>query len=159
MKITILSVGRLKEAYLRDAAAEYGKRLGKYCSLKMIEVEDERTPASCSAKEQEIILEKEADRLLKHISADMYVVALAIDGRQLTSVQFAEKIEELGVRGESHLCFVIGGSLGLADKILEQSRFRLSFSKMTFPHQLAKIILMEQVYRCFRINYNEPYHK
>lgn len=159
MKITILSVGKLKEDYLKKAVSEYTKRLGKYCRLKIVEVEDEKTPHSCSDNERHRILEKEAQRISKYITDDMYTIALAIDGVSLSSDKLAEKIDRLGVDGYSHLCFIIGGSFGLSDHILACSRFHLSFSELTFPHQLMRVILLEQIYRCFRINNNEPYHK
>lgn len=159
MKITVLSVGKIKEQYLRDAVSEYEKRLRRYCKLELIEVADEKTPDQASAAEEEAIRRKEAERLLKHIGDDEFVVTLEIGGRMLDSVEFSRKLELLGVQGVSHICFVIGGSIGLGQAVLDRSDFALSFSKMTFPHQLMRVILLEQIYRGYRIQMNEPYHK
>lgn len=159
MKITILTVGKIKEKFYRDAVSEFSKRLSRYCKLEIIETPDEKTPDGCSKTESELIKQKEGERLLKHIRGDGYVIALAIDGRQEDSIGFARYLEQLGVRGTSHIYFVIGGSLGLAEEILARADERLSFSKMTFPHQLMRVILLEQIYRGYRIMNNEPYHK
>lgn len=159
MKITIIAVGKIKEKYYRDALSEYGKRLSRYCKLEMIQVEDEKTPDKASEAEEVRIREKEAERILKYIKEDAYVVTLEIAGRMIDSVEFAEKIERLSVRGVSHIQFVIGGSLGLHSKISGRSNMSVSFSKMTFPHQLMRVILLEQIYRCYRIIQGEPYHK
>lgn len=159
MKITILAVGKIKEKYLRDGIAEYQKRLGKYCRLEIIEAADERTLDGASAAEEEQIKKLEGERLLRSIRETDYVAALAIDGMMLDSVELSRKIEKLGVQGTSSLVFVIGGSLGLSDEVLERADYRLSFSKMTFPHQLMRLVLLEQIYRSFRIMRNEPYHK
>lgn len=159
MKITIIAVGKIKEKYYRDALAEYGKRLGRYCKLEIIEVEDEKTPDKASAAEEEQIREKEAERILKYVKDEAFVVTLEITGRMLDSVEFAEKIEKLGIRGISHIQFLIGGSLGLHEKVCRRSDMSVSFSKMTFPHQLMRVILLEQIYRSYRIICGEPYHK
>lgn len=159
MKISILTVGKIKEKYLRDAIAEYSKRLSKYCKLEIIEVEDEKTPDNASETAENSIRQKEAERLLKHIKSDAYVITLEINGKMLDSVEFSQKIEQLGIQGKSHLCFVIGGSIGLGEDILKRSDFAVSFSKMTFPHQLMRVILLEQIYRGYRIMKKEPYHK
>lgn len=159
MKITILTVGKIKEKYLKDAIAEYSKRLSKYCKLEIIEVEDEKTPDNASETAENSIRQKEAERLLKHIKSDAYVITLEINGKMLDSVEFSQKIEQLGIQGKSHLCFVIGGSIGLGEDILKRSDFAVSFSKMTFPHQLMRVILLEQIYRGYRIMKKEPYHK
>ena len=159
MKITIVCVGKIKEKYLRDAIAEYTKRLSRYCKLEIIEVADEKTPDGASAAIEEQIKEKEAERVRKVLKDSAYTIALAIDGKQMTSENFAEKIQGLGIRGESHICFLIGGSLGMSDSLLRQADERISFSKMTFPHQLMRVILLEQIYRGFRIIHHEPYHK
>lgn len=159
MKITILAVGKVKESYFRDAIAEYSKRLSKYCKLEIIEVADEKTPDKASDREEEMIKEKEADRLLKYIREDAFVCPLAIEGRQLDSVALSEKIEQIGLQGKSHIIFIIGGSLGLHGSILRRADMLLSFSKMTFPHQMMRVILLEQIYRAYRIMANEPYHK
>ena len=159
MKITILTVGKIKEKYLKDAIDEYRKRLCKYCKLEIIEVQDEKTPDNASEVVEDMIRAKEAERILKHIKDDAYVVTLEIQGKQLTSEELAEKIEKLGVQGTSHIMFVIGGSIGLGKDVLNRSNYALSFSKMTFPHQLMRVILLEQVYRSYRIINGEPYHK
>lgn len=159
MKITILAVGKIKEPFYRQAIVEFEKRLGKYVKLTIIEIQDEKTPENASAQEQKIILDKEGARLMKQIPANAYVIALAIQGRQLDSMQLSEMVQSLGVGGTSHIVFLIGGSLGLADTVLKNADLQLSFSKMTFPHQLMRIILLEQVYRSMRIIHHEPYHK
>ena len=159
MKITVLTVGKIKEKYLKDAIAEYSKRLSKYCKLNIIEVADEKTPDQASAAVEESIREKEGERLLKHIKEDAFVMTLEIQGKQITSEELAGKLEKLGVAGTSHIMFVIGGSIGLSSSVLARSDFALSFSKMTFPHQLMRVILLEQVYRSYRIIQGEPYHK
>lgn len=159
MKITILTVGKIKEKYLRDAIAEYTKRLSKYCKLDMIEVADEKTVENASTVVEDGIREKEGERLLKQIRPDAFVVTLEINGRQLTSEELADKIEGLGVSGISHIVFIIGGSIGLSKGVLSRADFALSFSKMTFPHQLMRVILLEQIYRSYRIIQGEPYHK
>ena len=157
--IKILCVGKIKEKFYRDAIAEYEKRLSRYCKLSVIEVADEKTPDKSSEAEEQQIKEKEATRLMAHIRDNDYVIALAIDGKNLSSEELAETINKLGVRGVSNITFVIGGSLGLSDEVLSRADYKLSFSKMTFPHQLMRLILLEQVYRAYRINNGEPYHK
>ena len=159
MKITILTVGKLKEKFFREAVAEYCKRLSKYCKLEILEVADEKTPEKASTAEEEQIKEREGARLLKQIPESAYVLALAIDDAQMDSVSFSIKIENLGMTGKSHLIFLIGGSLGLADSVLLRADEKISFSKMTFPHQLMRVILLEQIYRGYRIMKGEPYHK
>ena len=159
MKITIVTVGKIKEKYLRDAIAEYTKRLSKYCKLEIVEVADEKTPDNASAAVEDAIRQKEGERILKNISDDAFVMTLEIEGKMLDSVEFSKKIEQLGVQGKSHICFVIGGSIGLGTEVLKRSNYALSFSKMTFPHQLMRVILLEQVYRAYRIQMKEPYHK
>ena len=159
MKITIVTVGKIKEKYLRDAIAEYTKRLSKYCKLEIVEVADEKTPDKASEGIEKGILQKEGERILKNIAEDAFVITLEIEGEMLDSVEFSKKIEQLGVQGKSHICFVIGGSIGLGDDVLKRSNYALSFSKMTFPHQLMRVILLEQIYRAYRIQMKEPYHK
>lgn len=159
MKITILTVGKIKEDFYRKAIAEYSKRLSRYCKLESIEVTDEKTPDSASAVVEEQIKDKEGERLLKYIREDAYVIALAIEGKMLDSIELSKNIEQLGIMGKSHIIFVIGGSLGLSDRILKRADYKLSFSKMTFPHQLMRVILLEQIYRSYRIICKEPYHK
>lgn len=159
MKITIITVGKIKEKYFVGGIQEYAKRLTKYCNLNQIEVADEKAPETLSEKEMVMIKDKEGERILKHIKDTSYVVALAIDGKQLSSEELADKIQGLGIQGKSDITFVIGGSLGLSDNVLKRSNYKLSFSKMTFPHQLMKVVLLEQIYRSFRIMKGEPYHK
>lgn len=159
MKISILTVGKVKEKFYREAIEEFQKRLSRYCKLEMIEVADEKTPDHASENEEQIIKAKEGERLLRYIKDNDYVCALAIEGQQLDSVALAEKINLLGINGTSSIVFVIGGSLGLDARVLKRADFKLSFSKMTFPHQLMRVILMEQIYRSYRIINKEPYHK
>lgn len=159
MKITILCVGKIKEKYFSMAIDEYVKRLSRYCKLEIIEVPDEKTDENASAAEEKMVKEREGERIRKNIRDTSYVIALAIDGKQLDSVELSEKIEKLGVQGVSHITFVIGGSLGLDERILERADYKLSFSKMTFPHQLMRVVLLEQIYRSYRIMNGEPYHK
>ncbi|SHJ90888.1 23S rRNA (pseudouridine(1915)-N(3))-methyltransferase RlmH [Hespellia stercorisuis] len=159
MRFTIITVGKIKEKYLRDAIAEYSKRLSKYCKLEIIEVADEKTPDRASETVEQMIREKEGERISRYIREDAYVIALAINGQMLSSEALATKIEQLGVSGTSHIILVIGGSIGLSDQILSRADFHLSFSKMTFPHQLMRVILLEQIYRSYRIINGEPYHK
>lgn len=158
-KISVLCVGKIKEKYLKDGIAEYAKRLSRYCKLDIIEVADEKTPDGASEIVETQIKNLEGDKLLKYIKDDDYVIALALDGKMLDSVELSKKMESLGVRGISHLVFVIGGSLGLSDSVLKRADYKLSFSKMTFPHQLMRMILLEQIYRGYRIMKGEPYHK
>ncbi|MDY2629304.1 MAG: 23S rRNA (pseudouridine(1915)-N(3))-methyltransferase RlmH [Lachnospiraceae bacterium] len=159
MKISVLSVGKIKEKYFTAAIAEYSKRLGRYCKLEIIEVQDEKTPDKAPEAINTQIREKEGERLLSNIREDSYVIALAIQGKELSSEQLADKISGLALNGKSHIVFVIGGSLGLSDAVLKRADYQLSFSPMTFPHQLMRVILLEQVYRAFKINAGEPYHK
>ena len=159
MKVTIITVGKIKEKYLRDAIAEYTKRLSKYCKLEIIEVADEKTQENASQVMEDALRAKEAERILKHIKPDSYVITLEIEGKQLGSEELADKIEKLGVQGVSHITFIIGGSIGLGKEVLSKSNYALSFSKMTFPHQLMRVILLEQIYRSYRIINGEPYHK
>lgn len=159
MKITIITVGKIKEKYLKDAIAEYSKRLSKYCKLEIVEVADEKTLENVSETVENAIREKEAERILKYVKEDAYIITLEIGGKLLSSEELAEKIEKLGVQGTSHIIFIIGGSIGLGKSVLKKSDYALSFSRMTFPHQLMRVILLEQVYRSYRIMNGEPYHK
>lgn len=159
MRINIVCVGKIKEKYLKLGIDEFKKRLSKYCKLEIIELEDEKAPENLSDKEMLMIKEKEGKKILSKIKDNSYVIALAIDGKNLSSEELAETINKLGVRGISNITFVIGGSLGLLDEVLSRADYKLSFSKMTFPHQLMRLILLEQVYRAYRINNGEPYHK
>lgn len=159
MKISLLTVGKIKEKFYTQAIDEFSKRLGRYCKLEIIEVADEKTPDNASAAVDAQIRQKEGERLFRHIREDAYVIALAIDGRMLSSEELAKKLEMLGVSGTSHIQFIIGGSLGLSPQVLDRANERLSFSKMTFPHQLMRVILLEQIYRGYRIMTGAPYHK
>lgn len=159
MRITLITVGKIKEKYFTDAIKEYSKRLSRYCKLDIIEVTDEKTPDGASAAEEMQIKAKEGDRILKSIKDGTYVIALAIEGKKLSSEKLSEFIGNLGIRGESDIAFVIGGSLGLDERVLKRADYLLSFSDMTFPHQLMRVILLEQIYRSYRILQNEPYHK
>ncbi|MCC2826209.1 23S rRNA (pseudouridine(1915)-N(3))-methyltransferase RlmH [Faecalicatena orotica] len=159
MKITCVVVGKIKEKYFTDAIKEYSKRLGRYCKLEIVELADEKTPDGASEAEEQAIREKEGERILKALKDDAYVIALAIEGKMLDSVELSRKIESLGISGTSHIAFVIGGSLGLAPAVMKRADYALSFSRMTFPHQLMRVVLLEQLYRSYRIMKNEPYHK
>jgi len=159
MKITILCVGKIKEKFYKDAVAEYAKRLLAYTTFDVIEVADEKTPDNASELVERQIKEKEAERMEKYLKEGAFICALAIDGKQLDSVELSEKIERLGTGGISHIIFMIGGSLGMSEELLKKADMKLSFSKMTFPHQLMRVILLEQIYRAYRIMNHEPYHK
>lgn len=159
MKISIICVGRLKEGYWRDACAEYEKRLGRYDKLEILEVADERTPDNLGTGEARQVLEREGQRILKAIRKDSLVVALAILGKQMTSEKFAAWLERQPLHGVSHVTFLIGGSLGLSEEVLQRADLLLSFSEMTFPHQMMRVILLEQIYRGRKIAAKEPYHK
>lgn len=159
MIIDVIGVGKIKEKYISDGIKEYTKRLSRYTTLNIIEVDDEKAPENLSEKDQEMIKKKEGERILSKISQDAYVIGLTIDGKGLSSEGLADKINKLMIEGNSHITFIIGGSLGLSDEVIKRAQMKLSFSKMTFPHQLMRMILLEQVYRSFRIIRNEPYHK
>lgn len=159
MKITIITVGKIKEKFYRDAISEYEKRLSKYCKLSILEAADEKTPDQASETVNQQILEKEGERIKNLIPKDSYVIPLAIEGKKYDSVGFAQMIQKNTVSGVSHITFIIGGSLGIAEEIKKTSQQMISFSDMTFPHQLMRVILLEQIYRAFRINNGEPYHK
>ncbi|MCI8889212.1 MAG: 23S rRNA (pseudouridine(1915)-N(3))-methyltransferase RlmH [Hungatella sp.] len=159
MRITLIAVGKIKERFFEDAIKEYEKRLGRYCKLEIIQVADERTPEGAGEALESQIKEREGERILAQIKDGVYVIALAIEGKMLDSEELAEKIGRLGVEGVSQIVFVIGGSLGLSEKVIHRADFALSFSRMTFPHQLMRVILLEQVYRSYRILNHEPYHK
>lgn len=159
MKITIISVGKIKEKFFSQAISEYVKRLSRYCRLTMIEVPDEKAPENLSIADMTAVKNKEGQKILEKMPQGSFVVTLEIDGKQMTSEELAQNFEELALRGSSHICFIIGGSLGLGDAVSSASNLTLSFSRMTFPHQLFKIMLLEQVYRAFKIIKGEPYHK
>lgn len=159
MNITLITVGKIKEKYLKDAIDEYAKRLSRYCKLDIVELPDEKTPDNASDKEELLIKEKEGRNILSKVKDNAYVVAMDLKGKHITSEEFASFIDNLGVEGNSNLVFIIGGSLGLSQEVLQRANYKLCFSKMTFPHQLFRVMLLEQVYRGFRIIKGEPYHK
>lgn len=159
MKITIITVGKIKEKFYRDAIDEYAKRLSKYCKLEIKEVQDEKTPDNASETVNQQILVKEGERIRNLIPKDSYVVVLAIEGKKYDSVGFAKMIENAGIRGVSNITFIIGGSLGIDEELKRSAQGSVSFSDMTFPHQLMRVILLEQIYRGYRIISGEPYHK
>lgn len=159
MHISFVTVGKLKEKYLKQGIEEYLKRLSSYAKIEVIEVADEKAPEELSATEMEQVKQKEGERILSKINTDTFVIALAIQGKQKSSEELAQMLDKLGTYGKSKIAFIIGGSLGLSDEVLQRADEKLSFSKMTFPHQLMRLILAEQVYRAYRINRGEPYHK
>jgi 23S rRNA (pseudouridine1915-N3)-methyltransferase len=159
VNISVITVGKLKEKYLKQGIDEYLKRLSAYAKVEIIEVPDEKAPEVLSNSEMEQVKKKEGERILAKISQDTYVIALAIKGKMMTSEELADSLDKLATYGKSKVAFIIGGSLGLSNEVLKRADEGLSFSKMTFPHQLMRLILVEQVYRAFRINRGEPYHK
>jgi len=159
MNIDILCVGKIKEKYLKDAIDEYSKRLSRYCNLKIIEVADVKTPDGQSDSLDNKIKSIEGERILKNVKDNSYVILCDIGGKFLDSVEFSEFIDNIGINGHSHIQFIIGGSLGVSEEVRRRADFKISFSKMTFPHQLMRVILLEQIYRAYRIINNEPYHK
>ena len=158
MNVTVICVGKIKEKFFREAVSEYSKRLSKFCKLNIIEVDDEAEQNLSRALET-IIKEKEGERILKKIPSSAYVITLEIEGKKYDSLSFSKNIENLCIKGYSNICFIIGGSLGLSDSVKKISNEKLSFSDMTFPHQLMRVVLLEQIYRSFKIINNEPYHK
>lgn len=159
MKITIASVGKLKERYLKEGIAEYTKRLSRFCEVELIEVDDEHAPESLSQAQEAQVRQKEAERLLKRAKDGSYLILLDLAGQQADSETFSSKLEGVMLSGNSHITFIIGGSLGLDQSLINAANYRLCLSKMTFPHQLARLILIEQIYRAFKIMKNETYHK
>ncbi len=159
MKITVAAVGRLKEKYLKEGIAEYAKRLSRFADIELIEVDDEHAPDSFSPAQEAQVKQKEAERLLKRVKEGSYIVLLDLAGEQVSSEVLASKLENIMTSGSSHITFIIGGSLGLDQSLINKADYRISLSKMTFPHQLARLILLEQIYRAFKINRNETYHK
>lgn len=158
MKITILCVGKLKEKFMKDAVNEYLKRLSKYANIEIIEIPDEKAPENLSVAQEEIVKKEEGKKILKNIK-NGYVVALAVEGEQITSEDFSSFFENKMILGVSNIYFIIGGSIGLCKEVTDRADYKMSFSKMTFPHQLMRVILLEQIYRSFKIMKNEPYHK
>jgi 23S rRNA (pseudouridine1915-N3)-methyltransferase len=159
LNISIVTVGKLKEKYLKQGISEFLKRLGPYAKVEIIEVSDEKAPEELSSTEMIQVKNKEGERILAKINPDAHVIALAIEGKMRTSEELADNLDKLATYGKSKIAFVIGGSLGLSDDVMKRANETLSFSKMTFPHQMMRLILVEQVYRAFRINRGEPYHK
>lgn len=158
MKITIATVGKIKEKYLTAGIAEFTKRLGPFCRLNIVEVDEEKMPENPSPAEKTKALDKEAERLLKQIRPDSYVIVLDVAGKQASSEELADKLNSLGLSGKSDVTFIIGGAFGLSANLLTAAKERLSFSKMTFTHQMIRLLLVEQIYRAFKINRGEPYH-
>ena len=159
MTIRIICVGKMKEAYLKDAQKEYLKRLSRFCKAEVIEVDEEKASESLSPAQEEKIRQKEAERIMKAVGKNSTIIALALEGKEMDSVEFSEEIHSLMLSGKSDLAFIIGSSTGLDQSILKNADFKFSMSKLTFPHQLARIILLEQIYRAFKILNNETYHK
>lgn len=159
MNIKVICVGKLKEKYLKQGIAEYSKRLSKFCKFEVIEVPDEKAPERLSLAEMEAVKQKEGERILHKIRDKEYVYALAIEGTERSSEEFASELEKLGTYGHSDLTFVIGGSLGLSPEVLKRAQTKISFGRFTLPHQLMRLVLTEQIYRCFMINNGSPYHK
>ena len=159
MNINIIAVGKIKEKYIKEGIKEFSKRLSRYASLKIIEINDEKAPENLSDRDMQIVKEKEGEKIIQKLSQNSYLIALTIDGKQLSSEELSEKMGDIMLEGGSDITFVIGGSLGLSDEVVNKCKYKLSFSKMTFPHQLMRIILLEQIYRSFRIIRGEPYHK
>lgn len=159
MKIKIVTVGKLKETYLKNGIAEYFKRLTRFCKMEMIELADEKIPDKSKKAEQEQILEKEGNRILSKINEREFVIALAIEGRQLSSEEFSTFLDDVAVKGFSTITFIIGGSLGLATTVKKRANLLISFGKMTLPHQLMRLVLVEQIYRSFMIREGSLYHK
>ena len=159
MKVKIIAVGKLKEKYLKDGIAEYGKRMSRFAKFEIVELPDEKTPDNASEAQNHQIMEKEGDRILAKISERDYVIVLAIEGKQFPSEEFSRIIADTTLRGYSDIVFVIGGSLGLADKVKKRANLKMSFSLLTFTHQLMRLVLAEQIYRAFMIQQGSPYHK
>ena len=159
MNINIIAIGKIKEKYIQEGIQEFSKRLSRYAKLKIIELDDEKAPENLSQKDMDLVMEKEGKRILSKIPQNSFIISLEIEGKHISSEMLSKKIENIMVDGMNDITFIIGGSLGLSDEIKKKSNFKLSFSKMTFPHQLMRLILLEQIYRAFRIMKNEPYHK
>lgn len=159
MNISIICIGKLKERYWSDAVAEYAKRLSSYCTLNVIELKESRLPDKSGPAEEQAVKEAEGQEILRKIKDNMYVITLEVKGKALSSEALAEKLDDLAGKGRSNIAFVIGGSLGLSPAVSQRADMKLSFSQMTFPHQMMRVILLEQIYRSFKINRNETYHK
>ncbi|MGP1608561.1 MAG: 23S rRNA (pseudouridine(1915)-N(3))-methyltransferase RlmH [Clostridium sp.] len=159
MKIKIITVGKLKEEYLKSAIKEYTKRINKYSKVEIIEVQDEKIPENAKQKEKEQILKKEASKILKHIKGKEYIISLAIEGKLVTSEEIAKDINDISINGYSEIVYIIGGSLGIMERLKKESNKMISFGRITLPHQLMRVVLLEQIYRGFKILNNETYHK
>lgn len=159
MNINIIAVGKIKEKYTRDGIREFQKRLSRYCNLKIIEIDDEKAPENLSERDMELVKDKEGKKILSKIPQNSHIISLEIEGRQLSSEELSKKMEDLMIDGINDITFIVGGSLGLSSEVRNRANFKLSFSNMTFPHQLMRLILLEQIYRGFRIMKGEPYHK
>ncbi len=159
LNVTILAVGKIKEKFLSDAIDEYSKRLGRYCRLEIIRIKDDPTPDNPTDKERDIVLKREGERLIEKIPKGAYIIPLCIEGKQKSSEEFAKTMSDIPSGGKSEVVFIIGGSMGLWDRIKDMADIKLSFSKMTFPHQLMCVILLEQLYRAFNISGGGKYHK
>lgn len=159
MNIKLICVGKLKEKYLKSAILEYSKRLSRYCKLTIVELNDEKTPDNASEKQELQIKQKEGERILNNIKENEHVIALDLNGEMHSSEELSDMINKLGIMGMSNITFIIGGSLGLSREVLKRANYKLCFSKMTFPHQLFRVMLLEQIYRGFKITKGEPYHK
>ncbi|NLY70597.1 MAG: 23S rRNA (pseudouridine(1915)-N(3))-methyltransferase RlmH [Clostridiales bacterium] len=158
MNIQLICVGKLNERYWKEAVAEYQKRLSNYCTISIEEVKEARLTDSSSEAEEKV-KDAEGKQIIRKLNRGAYVIALDVQGKQLSSEEFARKIEDLGIEGKSNIAFIIGGSIGLSKEVLDLADLRLSFSKMTFPHQMMRVIFLEQLYRAFKIMKNETYHK
>ena len=159
LHIDIICVGKIKEQYLKDAIAEYSKRLSKYCSLTITEVSDEQVPNNLNDKLAQNIKQTESNHILSHVKRDSYVICLDLKGKQFSSEEFSKKIESIALNDSSNITFIIGGTLGMSDELLNRSNELVCFSKMTFPHQLIRVFLLEQLFRAFKISNNETYHR
>lgn len=159
MNINIITVGRIKEKYIKEGINEFSKRLSRYAKLKIIEIDDEKAPENLSQKDMEKVMEKEGEKIISKIPQNSFIISLEIEGKSISSEMLSKKIEDIMISGNNDITFIIGGSLGLSNEVKMMSNFKLSFSKMTFPHQFMRLILLEQIYRAFRIMKNEPYHK
>lgn len=159
MNINIIAVGKIKEKHMKEAISEFSKRLSRYAKLKIIEIPDEKAPENLSQKDMESVMEREGNKIISKIPQNSFLISLEIEGKHISSEMLSKKIEDIMISGNNDITFIIGGSLGLSDEVKKMSNFKLSFSKMTFPHQIMRLILLEQIYRSFRIMKNEPYHK
>ncbi len=159
LSVTVICIGKLKEAFFRDAAAEYQKRLSRFCGLNIKELSEYSLPENPSDAQIDTALKKEGEAVLNEIPSGAYTVALCVEGKQLSSPELAEKLESVALSGKSSVCFIIGSSFGLSDEVKQRCDLKLSFSRLTFPHQLFRVLLLEQIYRAFSITNKMKYHK